>query len=176
MNEVKNTVFSVACGNNNCELNGHVIGTANTQNTVCRSTGNPTNLRYCPACGKNTLFECPECHEWHPTRHLLNKPYVCQTQINKAVKKLNATLIPVGRWYFPPVVVLGILYPGALWYYFPDVLWAGRLVLHAMMFLPLFWLIGWGWTFSVNKKRKVTFAKKFPNEWKLIQRFPNDLN
>lgn len=179
MNETGDTL-DVTCGNNRCGLSSHVIGNADMQDTICRSIRNPKNLQYCPACAKNTLFGCPECHEWHPAHHLLNKPYVCPTEVDQAVGKYNSlltpydilVLIPVGIWVVLLLIAALFIQPGTevgLWRLIHYGVWS-------LLMIPALWLIGGIWTYFTNKKRKISFQQNFPNEWKLVQRFPDGLD
>ncbi len=167
--------FMVRCTNPACTRKDAFLATVYLHDNKRFSDSNPQNQRFCSACGEETIVHCPECNERHMTYEVKN-PYVCPTTVTKAIKKLDAALIPIGRWYLTPLVILGILYFVAVWYYFPDVLKAINFEFHAIILLPLFWLIGWVWTFLVNKKRKAQFAKEFPKEWELVQRFPDGLS
>ena len=180
MNETRDTL-DVVCGNNRCGLSGHVIGKADMQDTICRSVRNPKNLQYCPTCAKNTLFECPECREWHPTQHLLNNlPYVCPKEVDQAVGKYNSllipydilVLIPVGIWVVLLLIVGLFTQPRTeveLLRFINYGIWSAYMI-------PVLWLIGGTRTYIANKKRKTRFAKEFPDEWKLVQRFPDGLD
>jgi hypothetical protein len=172
MRDSERTTVRCLSPNDKCGIGTNNLAIVYAGDVAHDSVNNPKNWRYCPSCGENTVFQCPECLEWHEVRHLSMKPYVCPTVIDKAKEKLASTL------FDPRLACIGLfvlwvignfvgLYQYTPTEYMPIMMITAGLTIFTT-FLVMFCLEPF-----VNKKRKAKFAEKFPNEWSILQRLQN---
>jgi hypothetical protein len=150
-------------------MRGHVLTAVHADDNDPKSSSNPKNWRFCPSCQRDTVFQCPECLEWHEVRHLSLQPYVCPTAVSVVRKKLTSTLFdPMYRCFGLLALWLMGNFVVGIWYA-PE--WYGRFLLITggltifAIFLVLFCLEPF-----INQKRTAKFAKEFPTEWSILQR------
>lgn len=173
MSDFTNDTVAVQCLHEGCRIKAHVLARVCPDDNRSLSMQNSENWHYCPACRGYTVFQCPECLDWHEVRHLSTKPYVCPTVIITAIDKYESALVSYLIAYFIPI---------AIWFIIVFLTW---LVLGHKMFIsdypfwsmlliiPFGWFIGCLWVYIENKKRKANFQKECSKEWELMQRFSN---
>lgn len=180
---MNNFFVTVQCRNRSCGMRECTLTTFCTNEAHLKSESE--NWRYCPSCQRQTKFQCPECKDWHEISYLPTKPYVCPSVVKTAIEKYNSIY---SAWKVIAVFFAGFAVPlFSILPYGEVKIWekitflgytipASNFATYNILFIPIIWIFGGIWVHCINKKRKAKFAKDFPKEWELVQRFQNSLN